>query len=222
MGIIRKFKSLFRPGNLGIKREIQRLLVTDSPVIIEAGAHIGTDTIEMNKIWPSGIIHAFEPIPTIYNKLVRNIEGRKNIFTHPLALSNQTGSAEIFVSSGGSDGSSSLLAPQEHTTEHPNVKFENKIKINTITIDEWASINKIERVDFLWLDMQGHELTALKSGASILRTVRVIYMEVFLKQLYAGAPLYDEVKTWLNEQGFEVEKEEMDWASVGNVLFVRK
>ena len=222
MNPLRRIKNIiFKRDNYKLKQEISRYIKTDSPIIVEAGAHIGSDTCEMSKVWPKGVIHAFEPIPEIFKKLKQNTKGYKNIITYPLALSNQTGTAEIFVSSGSSNGSSSLLAPKEHLAEHPDVLFDNKIKINTITLDDWASTNKVSHVDFLWLDMQGYELTALKSGEAILKTTDTIYMEVFLKQLYEGAPLYQEVRDWLEGRGFKVEKEEMDWDSVGNVLFVR-
>jgi len=41
-----------------------------NPVIIEAGAYIGNDTLEMSKVWPKGRIYAFEPVPMLYEKLV--------------------------------------------------------------------------------------------------------------------------------------------------------
>jgi hypothetical protein len=37
-----------------------------NPTIVEAGAHIGVDTVQMSKRWPRGTIHAFEPIPDLF------------------------------------------------------------------------------------------------------------------------------------------------------------
>jgi len=36
-----------------------------NPVIIEAGAFNGSDTIKLAKKWPQATIHAFEPVPAI-------------------------------------------------------------------------------------------------------------------------------------------------------------
>ena len=41
----------------------------ENPVILEAGAHKGKDTVEMAKLWPAGTIHAFEPVPSLFKKL---------------------------------------------------------------------------------------------------------------------------------------------------------
>ena len=52
------------PGARGVvpKGHI-KLFAPDNPIVVEAGAHVGSDTIEMSKLWPGGTIHAFEPIP---------------------------------------------------------------------------------------------------------------------------------------------------------------
>ena len=203
------------------KSHITRFLPSN-PIIVEAGAHNGSDTIEMSKTWPEGTVYAFEPIPEIFDRLVRRTRGLNNVHLFPLALSDKTGTANIFVSSGPSDGSSSLMAPKEHVLVHPDVHFKKTIVIRTITLDVWAKENGIERVDFLWLDMQGYELAMLKASSRILQTVRVIHTEVSLKELYEGVPLYSEVRKWLDERGFRVEREELLWADSGDVLFVRK
>ncbi|MFM7859337.1 MAG: FkbM family methyltransferase [Flammeovirgaceae bacterium] len=222
MAIFSKIKNkIFNRGNYDIKRIIAKHLNIDSPVIIEAGAHIGSDTTEMSKIWPQASIHAFEPIPEIYSKLVANTKKCINVKTYPIALSNLTGTVEINVSSGSSDGSSSLLKPKEHFNEHPDVKFERKTTISTITLDEWAANNNISKVDFAWLDMQGFEFPVLKASESILKTINVIYTEVSLKEMYEGAALYPEFKELLNSKGFRVELEEMPYNDFGNVLFVK-
>jgi FkbM family methyltransferase len=176
----------------------------------------------MLKIWPHATIHSFEPVPKIYKKLLDNTKGRKNIFTYPYALGSESGVSDIFISSGGSDASSSLLQPKEHKIDYPDVHFLESNQIKIITLDQWASDNQIPRVDFAWLDMQGYELSALKSGQTVLKKMQAVYTEVFLKELYKDAPLYAEIKLWFESQGFKVEIEEMASDSVGNVLFIRK
>jgi hypothetical protein len=107
-------------------------------------------------------------------------------------------------------------------TDHPDVLFEKKIHVECTTLDEWAKLNNIEKVDLLWLDMQGHELNALKAGSIVLEKVQAIYTEVNLKEVYDGAPLYSELREWLEQRNFSVEVEEIPWEDGGNVLFVRR
>jgi FkbM family methyltransferase len=193
-----------------------------NPIIIEAGAHIGVDTLEMSTLWPLGHIHAFEPIPAIFQTLKENTSKTRNVTCYPLALSDSNGTAEIFVSGGTSDGSSSLLAPKEHLIEHPNVTFTTKIEVSTITLDKWVVDESIRRIDFLWLDLQGYEFNVLKASPEILESVLVIHTEVSLKHIYEDAPLYPELRQWIESKGFEVRFEALPWNDAGNVLFVRR
>ncbi len=206
----------------GIPKSRIKKFLSEAPIILEAGAHIGSDTMAMATIWPLSTIHAFEPIPSLYAKLQRNTAKFRNIITYPLALSDRTGEAKMYVSSGASDGSSSLLVPKEHLTEHPGVRFLKQVKVSTITPDDWVMRHNIRRVDFMWLDLQGHELSVLKAASRILNTVSAIYTEVSLKEMYEGGSQYPNLRQWLEEHGFRVESEELPWPDMGNVLFVRQ
>jgi FkbM family methyltransferase len=198
--------------------------LSDNPVIIDAGANNGSDSIEMTRLYSSKAkIYAFEPLPEVFKQLKRNIRRYKNIKAFSLALSNENGEQELHVSSGASIGSSSLLKPKTHLQDHPDVLFVEKIKVKTVTLDEWAKQNDINYVDFLWLDLQGFELEVLKESTLIFPTVKVVHMEVSTKNTYEGVTLYPETKLWMEKNGFYVDKEAIPkgW-DMGNVLFIRK
>lgn len=205
-----------------IPKEYIRQFLPAAPIVIEAGAHIGVDTVEMAKLWPDGTVYAFEPVPEIFGQLERNTRGCRNVLCFPVALSAEGGETELFVSSGASDGSSSLLRPKEHLTVHPDVLFDTTLRIRTVRLDQWAEANGVRRADLLWLDLQGAELKVLKSAGALLQTVSAIHTEVSLIENYEGGELYQDLKEWLESQGFVVAREEMPWKDMGNVLFVRK
>ena len=211
----------FKPKGIVPKKEIYRYL-PKSPVIVEAGAHTGSDTLEMAKLWQNATIYAFEPVPHLFQLLAKNTEGVSNIHIYPLALGETTSLVDIHISSGRSDASSSLLVPKRHLDIHDDVLFEEKIKVQATTLDDWAMYHQIRQIDMLWLDLQGFELQVLKKSLSILRGVKVIYTEVNLMENYENGALYDELKQWLSIQGFAVVREELAWADGGNVLFVNK
>lgn len=190
-------------------------------VIIDCGAHIGADSVQLAKIFPQSEIHSFEAVPTLFKSLKYNTRKYKNIKCHNLALSNETvDNAKFYVSSGESDASSSLLEPQDHLTDHPNVHFEECIEVKTISLDDWANQHNTKHVDFLWLDMQGFEMHMLQASDKILPTVKAIYTEVSLKETYKKAPLYDEFRNFLLQKGFTVEIEAIQNTDMGNVLFL--
>lgn len=199
-----------------------RSYLPSNPVIVEAGAHRGQHTTLFARLWPDATIHAFEPVPELYAEVVRRTSRHPQVRCYPLALSDRTGEATIHISEGGSDASSSLLPPSGHLTECPHVFFRRQVTIPTITLDEWAEQHAITRVDFFWLDLQGHELTALKGGERLLETVRAIHTEVSLKPLYEGGALYPELRDWLGQRGFEVVAESLPNPAMGDALFVRR
>lgn len=198
-----------------------RAFLPEDPVIVEAGAHVGTDTARLSQAWPLGHIHAFEPVPSIFTKLNERTSALRNVTCYQLALGASETTAQMFVSGGHSDGSSSLLRPEGHLREHPDVTFDRALPVAVTTLDSWAARAGVTRVDFLWLDMQGGELAALMAGPSILKNVRLIQTEVSLKRLYEGSPLYPEIRTWLESLGFQVVREELPWPDMGNVVFAR-
>jgi FkbM family methyltransferase len=194
----------------------------DAPVILEGGAHVGSDTAQLAEMFPKGHVYAFEPLPHLFKRLQMTTRRNRNVTCHPIALSDRNGTVTMYVSEGASDASSSLRQPKEHLTYHPDVSFNQKIEVPCLRLDDWALQNHISHIDFIWLDVQGHELSVLKAGENILATVRAIYTEVNLIELYEGAPTYAELRGWLEARGFVVEKEALAWEDAGNVLFVRR
>jgi Methyltransferase FkbM domain len=116
--------------------------------------------------------------------------------------------------------SSSLLTPAEHLVEYPQVKFTRSIVVQAMTIADWVHREGIDRIDFMWLDMQGMELPTLKAAGPVLATTRAICMEVARKELYAGCAMYDEIMSWMKGQGFRPAIDRVTLSS-GNVLFIR-
>lgn len=202
------------------KIEIGKYL-PQNPIILEAGAYIGNDTEEMAQLWPQSTIYAFEPIPDLFHELTQRTVGFANVKRFKIGLGTRTGTAKLYISSGISNASSSLLQPKEHLNAYPTVYFDTVIEIPIITIDEWARANNIEKIDFLWLDLQGYEMEILKASPKIFGTVKVLYTEVNVKELYEGCGLYKDFRPWLESEGFKVVWEGVDHQD-GNVLFVRQ
>ena len=191
-----------------------------NPIIIEAGAHIGRDTIKLAKQWPSATIHAFEPVPELFSTLLSNTNGYSNIHCYPIALSDKTGTELLYVSSGASTAVSSFFKPHEYTKQRPNVLF-TPLEVTVITLDQWAEDHYVSLVDFMWLDMQGAELKVLKAAPTILRTVRAIVFEVSLTERFKNNPLYDEAKQWIESQGFELVQSDIPKHDKVNLFCVR-
>ena len=194
----------------------------ENPIIVDAGAYNGADSREMSNVWPEGTIYSFEPVPHAFKQLCENTRDKKNIYCIQKALSDKVGFEMMHISTGGGDQSSSLLEPLEHLYYFPHITFENKIMVETTTLDAWAQEMNIDHIDLLWLDLQGMEPMVLKASPKILSTVKTVCAEVSYTYLYKDAPLYETFKKWMEDQGFVAVYRIMHHATFGDVLFVRK
>lgn len=200
-----------------------------NPVIVEAGAFDGNDTNKMATRWPAGTIHAFEPLPEIYERLTHNTQKHSNILYYPYALSSKNGSDLFYISEkptkpGIASQAGSLHKPKDRLTRSPII-FPRTTQVTTITLSTWAQENNIKQIDLLWLDTQGHELTILQAAESFLINIRVILAEVSFIESYENQPLYNDVVQWLEKHGFEhvgCDFENQTKSFFGNALFINK
>jgi FkbM family methyltransferase len=175
----------------------------------------------MKRLWPESTIHSFEPVPHIFQQLTDNTSHLSNAYRYNYALSDKNETHTMHISSGRSDACSSLLQPCEELMTSPHITFESTVEVETITLDTWADKHAINHIDFLWLDLQGAELKALRGAESILKTVSVIQVEINKTERYKGAVLYPELKEWLLSQGFQVDTETWFKTTWGDALFVK-
>lgn len=187
---------------------LARRYLPDDPIIVEAGAYDGHESEAFAKLWPRGHVHCFEPVERLFHLTAQRVRQYPNVTAYQLGLGSTCGPQMMYLSTEPGDEwigrvsmSSSVYPPKEHLN-YSGTLFRGTEDVQMTTLDEWARLNGITKVDLLWLDMQGYELPALKAGTELLKTVSVILTEVEFVEAYEGQPLYMEVKTWLEEQGF--------------------
>lgn len=80
-----------------IQKKYERILSCCSvPLIIDAGANIGTSALFLNKIFPEAHILAFEPDKSNFDVAELNISSRNNIFLFNKAVGGSDGFVNIF------------------------------------------------------------------------------------------------------------------------------
>jgi len=204
-----------------ITKDLIRHYVPHNAIIVEAGAHIGRDTIRMATLWPDAHIHAFEPVPALFDQLTKRASVHVNVSCYNLALSDHIGAELLFESSGASSAVSSFYEPYEYIKDRPNVFFRS-VEVPTTTLDRWAEEHHIFHVDALWLDMQGAELKVLMAAPKTVATVKVMVLEASLTERFKGIPLFNEVVTWVTGQGFKVIQKDAPKHNKVNMLCVRQ
>jgi FkbM family methyltransferase len=119
--------------------------------------------------------------------------------------------------------SSSILEFGTHSTEHPDVKFVDKIEQKTTTLDTFFTHNDINphKYDFWNFDIQGAELLALKGAKDVIKYAKVLYLEVNEKELYKGCSLIKELDDYLSEYGFKRVITKMTQHGWGDAIYIR-
>jgi FkbM family methyltransferase len=189
---------------------LARRFVDEEPrVVVEAGAHDCADTLKFHALCPDANIFAFECNPDLFPICQHAVAGKPRIHLSNAGLSDADGGATFFKIVPESDdigtlGSSSLLefATDAIGRDHSGNRQQEAVHIRTTRLDTLMQAEHLPRIDLLWLDIQGAELTVLRGLGDRLRDVGVACLEVEFKRLYAGQPLYADVRRFMEARGF--------------------
>jgi FkbM family methyltransferase len=203
---------------------IREWILTNIPrtaVIVEAGSADGSDTEWFSDNFKDGMIYAFEPDPSLYKETHLRVATRRNVELSTYALSDKTGDATFYVSknSGKDWGSSSILKPKDHLWFHPTITFDTQINVKTINLDEWSLAKNIDKIDLMWLDMQGAEPLVLAAAPRTLAKTQYVYTEVSVIETYENVVQLEDFKKQMDSSGFEFVCIVDMWKDMGNVLF---
>ncbi|MEM5793038.1 MAG: FkbM family methyltransferase [Candidatus Aenigmatarchaeota archaeon] len=176
-----------------LKKEIKKGFV-----VLDIGAHIGYYTLIFAKfVGKSGKVYAFEPDPTNFSLLKKNIEinGYDNVVLIKKAVSNKNGKIKLFLS-------------EKNTVDHriyesgDDRKF---IEIESIKLDDFFENYKGE-VNFIKMDIQGAEWMAISGMLKLLEKnpkIKIIseFWPFGLKN--SGIEPFDYLKFFINS-GFKI------------------
>jgi FkbM family methyltransferase len=167
--------------------------------IVDGGAYNGSLSERLASMFPSATVHAFEPQPELFAAISRRTGMQKQIRPHQLALSDRAGESTFYVNQQAF--TSSLLK----TTEPGEMKPTGTIEVRTGTLDGWAEEERTGIPDLIKLDLQGHELPALRGAQRLLASgVKALLVEVNFRRRYEGCCLFHEVAHFVGERDFEL------------------
>ncbi len=138
--------------------------------VADIGSNMGYYTIWMSKfIGSRGKIHSFEPDAGNFKKLTDNcnLNNLVNVKLNNVALSDKNGMLEFTKMLDGENHIS--LSGSAETT-----------KVNSLTFDSYCENNKIEKVSYVKVDIEGFELYFLKGARSMLfnKNIEILQLEI--------------------------------------------
>ncbi|MEZ5070825.1 MAG: FkbM family methyltransferase [Bacteroidales bacterium] len=170
-------------------------------VFLDVGANLGWFSLPAGAaVDPEsgGLVHAFEPVRAVYDRLVDHLEqnGMGHVHPHRLAVGRTAGQAKLYLSGPENIGMSSLY---RHDGESGRVE-----RVELVSLDAFAAEEGLERVDLVKLDIEGGELPALKGMAGILERFRPdLLVEVSSTVLAGREEEGEEIFRFLHERGYD-------------------
>lgn len=132
--------------------------------VLDIGAHHGLYTLlASKKVGAAGRVAAFEPSPRERAQLQRNVKINfcSNVGIEAYALGGERAQTDLYVVSGGEDGCNSLRPPIAASSAAP-------MSVAVRRLDDWMEERKMERVDFIKLDVEGGERDVLRGAEKLL------------------------------------------------------
>jgi FkbM family methyltransferase len=166
--------------------------------IFDVGANVGQSTLRFRASFPDATIFAFEPAEAGYNKLARTVESLPRVRTFRLALGREVSRAHLRAKGA---------SPANRIVESPSL-FERS-RLDPVTIvagDAFAAEHGIDRIGFLKIDTEGHDLDVLVGFQRMLSEMRIdiLQAEVGMNpENTRHAPL-EAVKAYLESLGYRV------------------
>jgi FkbM family methyltransferase len=183
------------------------LFVRHGGTVFDVGANIGYYTSLFSfLVGETGSVHAFEANPATASLLSDSIELNKwpNVTLVRAAVAERDGEIGIdYVpdlrepvgEDGHNLGSWSLL----------NYRAGHLI-IPTVTLDDYVAENRIERLGFLKVDVEGYEKNVFQGAAFVLRHLRPVMMVEFLASDDASHAKCQEVAHMIEGAGYTLAK----------------
>jgi FkbM family methyltransferase len=136
-------------------------LVTKETTFVDVGANIGYFTVIFSK--SARTVYAFEPVPTIFERLSRNLSlnGCENVRALQLAVSKERARLRLYESKI-SDGHDSTVRRFEH---------DRSILVDAVSLDE--AVDPSAKDIVMKVDVEGSETDVLMGALGLIRSGRV-------------------------------------------------
>lgn len=151
----------------------------DARVICDIGANIGYYSVTWaRRLAAGGQVHSFEPVPTTYARLRRNIELNTlndRITANNRGLGEVPGTLKMYIPKFSGSGAASLMnLHQDEDTMEVDVRID--------TLDNYFATNGINSFDLAKIDVEGAELMAVRGGARSIQTYKpLLFLELLRK-----------------------------------------
>lgn len=187
-------------GEAHLLRVVLPKLLPAAPIVFDVGANVGDYSADVRRVFPAAEIYAFEPNPRTFAVLNKSA-ATTNLQAVMAAVGEAACTMQLFDYAESSGTQLASLHQGVLTDLHRSVAI-SETAVDVVTLDGFCAERGIERIDFLKIDTEGHELAALKGATELIAAGKVgvvqfefnemnIVSRSFLLDFYKVLPTYD-------------------------------
>lgn len=141
--------------------------------LLDIGANVGNYSAEIKSVNPSLDVYAFEPARITFVALVDNTK-TKGIQCFNVGFGESIQAAKLYFDAP----ESGLASLSKRNLDHFEIDFGLSEEVQILTLDSWLSTNKLKNNLVVKMDIEGHELFALRGAQAALRSrIKVLQFE---------------------------------------------
>jgi FkbM family methyltransferase len=184
--------------------QLQPILTRDSVVAFDIGASVGIFASCLAKIPQVSAVHAFEPIPRSFRRLAERMQPYPCATCHNVALGDINQQQTMWVHDKAIDSSSFLTAGNLYQQEFAGKFGVHPENLPVVRLDDYVQENQLPLPDFVKIDVQGFEDKVLRGGEKTISRANYCMLEMSLRPLYEGSPIFDDIYRQMREMGFRI------------------
>jgi FkbM family methyltransferase len=163
-------------------RCLKNLGINEKAIIFDIGANIGIFSLSYAILFKAAQVYSFEPVPFIYETLENNLSANPDlssrIKTFNFGLSNTSVELELSIPSKSQHQRYDAKNDLNCGLFSVHGKSDNKILGKFVTLDSFFNEQKLQGIDFMKIDVEGHEFEVLEGGKETIAQFKpIIFME---------------------------------------------
>ncbi|MDA9171056.1 FkbM family methyltransferase [Alphaproteobacteria bacterium] len=171
--LIKKF------DKINIKSKKIKSYISSNDIILDIGSHGGSWAFFLSALVPKGKVICFEALP-LYSKALRNVvtlSTKKNIIVRNAAVLNKNKTVSITWK----DEKNNRLTGMTRLSKKGDMQSQ-KLKVKGIKIDDFFNNfdDKVTRISFIKMDIEGAELFALQGSLELIKKNKPIIILEFV------------------------------------------
>ncbi|MCL6261244.1 FkbM family methyltransferase [Aquiflexum sp. TKW24L] len=158
-------------GELAALEQVRSLFSHKSDLVLfDVGANKGDYSALLKELFQeNAIIHAFEPSKHTFEMLQEKVGKQAKVFLHQKALGESAAQLTLFYPEKGAG----LASLYDRKLDHFGIETKEAELVEVMSLNGFCQENGISEIDFLKLDVEGHELAVLKGAKQMLEAGKI-------------------------------------------------